>query len=86
MDKILRKMFNRVICIFTFVTDIPILVFILLMIIIGIVGVIIRRNVTFKEYWSLTCENGLSTIKHLYANLWKSFRDGELYSVPKDSV
>lgn len=86
MKSSIRKLFNRLVCVFSFITDIPILVFTLLMIIIGAIGVIIRRTVTLKEYWRLVSDPGLNHIKKLYANLWKSFRDGELYSMPKDSV
>lgn len=86
MKEMLGRMFNRLVCLFVFITDIPILVFVLLVLIISAIGNVILRRVTWKEFWELACTLSLNRLKQLYANLWKSFRDGELYSVPKDSV
>lgn len=77
----MRKLVNRIVCVFTFVTDIPILL--LTMIYVTVIGfiAIMFGKMSFNEFWNEVKDTGsIDRLKILYVKLWRSFRDGELYS------
>ena len=77
----MRKLFNRLVCVFVFITDIPVLLLITMWVTINMALALLWPTASVSEYLDLIVDTGaIDRFKRLYAKLWRSFRDGELYS------